>query len=524
MKGGIVYLVGAGPGDPSLITLRGLECLKQANVVVYDRLVNCSLLTYATRAKLIDVGKQPNRHTMQQVEINTLLIREAGAGNIVVRLKGGDPFVFGRGGEEAIALAEAGLPFEIVPGVTSAIAAPAYAGIPVTHRKMACSVAFATGHRADFIEDPACDWRRLASSTDTLVFLMGVYNLPHIVEQLVAHGLSPQTPVALVEQATRTHQKTVVGTLSNIVEQAAEVQPPAAIIIGEVVKLRDTLRWFDLPSRRPLLGLRVLNTQAASEAGELSRRLMALGAEPVELPTTQAVPVIDSGPLDAAIRRLREGLGRAETNDQAFDWIIFANAKSASFFINRLFALGHDVRVLSAVKLAIADRDAAETLLEYGLVADFIPIRNVIQDIASVLGNITSQRIFVLCSAVDPSNSSTTKDLIDTLRAWGIQVETMNTHTIQTTNPDPEALSVLFDGSLKVATFTDPLSLASLAKILHDRSVADVLSPLTVACIDPATSDAAAALGVRVDLVADVHTIEGMIKTLVKWRTVEQSS
>jgi uroporphyrinogen-III synthase len=233
--------------------------------------------------------------------------------------------------------------------------------------------------------------------------------------------------------------------------------------------------------------------------------------------------VIDSGPLDAAIRRLREGLARAEIKDQAFDWIIFANANTASFFINRLFALGHDVRVLSGVKLAIADRDAAEILLEYGLVADFIPIRNAIEDIASELGNTTGQRVLVSCSAMGPSNSSATKDLVDTLRAWGTQVETVSTHTIQPTNPDPEAISVLFDGSVKVATFTDPLGLTSLAKILHDRSVADVLSPLTVACIDPATSDAAAALGVRVDLVADGHTIEGMTKTLVKWRTVEQS-
>jgi uroporphyrinogen III methyltransferase/synthase len=176
MKNGMVYLVGAGPGDPGLITLRGIECLKQADVVVYDRLVNRSLLAYARHAELIDVGKQPNRHVVPQTEINNLLIEKAQAGKIVVRLKGGDPFVFGRGGEEAMALAEVGLPFEIVPGVTSAIAAPAYAGIPVTYRGVACSVAFATGHRADFVEDPACDWGRLAYGPDTLVFLMGVYD------------------------------------------------------------------------------------------------------------------------------------------------------------------------------------------------------------------------------------------------------------------------------------------------------------------------------------------------------------
>jgi uroporphyrin-III C-methyltransferase len=242
---GIVYLVGAGPGDPGLITLRGVECLKRADIVVYDRLVNPSLLAYAGQAELIDVGKQPDCHPLPQDEINALLIEKARAGKIVVRLKGGDPFVFGRGGEEAIALAEAGLPFEIVPGVTSAIAAPAYAGIPITHRGVACSVAFVAGQRADSAEDPACDWHRLAGGPDTLVFLMGVNNLPRIVERLVANGRSPGTPVALVEWGTLSSQRTVVGTLADIVERAADVRPPAVIVVGEVVRLRELLRWFD---------------------------------------------------------------------------------------------------------------------------------------------------------------------------------------------------------------------------------------------------------------------------------------
>ncbi len=520
MKSGIVYLVGAGPGDPGLITLRGLECLKQANVVIYDRLVNHSLLAYARRAELIDVGKQPNRHTMPQTEINALLIKKARAGNIVVRLKGGDPFVFGRGGEEAVALAKAGLPFEIVPGVTSAIAAPAYAGIPVTHRKMACSVAFATGHRADFIEDPTCDWRRLANSTDTLVFLMGVHNLSRIVEQLTTHGRSSDTPVALVEQATLTNQKTVVGTLANIVELAAEVRPPAAIIIGEVVRLRETLRWFDLPDRRPLLGLRILNTQPSSEAGELSWRLLALGAEPLELPTTQVAPVTDSSLLDAAINELcPKELSDTERNNQAYDWIILTSPNSASFFINRLFALGHDVRALAGVKLAVVDRNTAETLLEYGLVADFLPIGDTVRDIAAALGDRPHQRILVLCSDMLLADPRATTDLMDALCARGALIKKVAAYTIQPADPDPAALAALLDGSVNVAIFTSPPSLTSLTKTLDNRPVADVLSPLTVACIDPTTADAACALGVRVDLVAEEHTTEGLIDILVKWRT-----
>lgn len=517
MKDGIVYLVGAGPGDPGLITVRGLECLKEADVVVYDRLVNLSLLSYARRAELIDVGKQPNHHAVPQEEINAILIEKARTGKMVVRLKGGDPFVFGRGGEEAIALARAGLPFEIVPGVTSAIAAPAYAGIPVTHRKLACSVAFVTGHRADFVEDPTCAWKRLACSCDTLVFLMGVHNLPNIVEQLIANGRPADTPVALVEQATCTAQKTVVGTLANIVEQAAQIRPPAAIIVGEVVQLRETLRWFDLSRRRPLLGLRVLNTQAASEAEELSQRLRILGAEPIELPTTQAAPVSDSSALDAAINRLKQ----ATESVQAYAWIIFTSTHSVSFFVNRLFALGHDVRILASVRLAAMDRSIAETLLGYGLVADRISISDPAHDIVSALGHPSGRQTLLLCPDSVLPDRPASKELAGLLRARGARVESIATYTIQPAPANPAALSALLDGMVNVATFTAPNSLAPLTTLLNDRPMADVLSPLKVICIDQVTCEAASALGIRVDMVADKPTVEGLIETLVRWRTAD---
>jgi uroporphyrinogen III methyltransferase/synthase len=509
MKDGMVYLVGAGPGDPGLITLRGIECLKRADVVVYDRLVNRSLLAYARHAELIDVGKQPHRHVVPQAEINSLLIEKAQAGKIVVRLKGGDPFVFGRGGEEAMALAEVGLAFEVIPGVTSAIAAPAYAGIPVTHRGAACSVAFATGHRADFVQDPACDWARLACGPDTLVFLMGVHNLPYIVEQLIANGRPPETPVALVERATRTNQKTVTGTLADIVERAAEIRPPATIIIGEVVKLREALRWFDLPDRRPLLGLRVLNTRPLPQAGELSWRLMALGAEPVELPTTQVVPVSDSAPLDAVINRLAYTAG----NGPAYDWIIFSSVNGVSFFISRIFALGYDVRTLAQVKLAAVGRTTAEALLEYGLVADFISTRYTSYNVAAEIGDVADQRV-LLPQSDDPSAA-----LAEALRDRGALVEEVAAYAIRPAEADPVALSALLDGGLEVTTFTSSSSLTSLAKMVNSRPLADVLSPLTVACIGPTTAAAAHDLGVRVDIVAEEPTIEGLVDMLVKWRT-----
>jgi uroporphyrinogen III methyltransferase/synthase len=530
MKDGMVYLVGAGPGDPGLITLRGIECLKRAEVVVYDRLVNRSLLAYARHAELIDVGKQPHRHVVPQAEINSLLIEKAQAGKIVVRLKGGDPFVFGRGGEEAMALAEVGLAFEVIPGVTSAIAAPAYAGIPVTHRGAACSVAFATGHRADFVKDPACDWARLACGPDTLVFLMGVHNLPYIVEQLIAHGRPPDTPVALVERATRTNQKTVTGTLADIVERAAEIRPPAIIIIGEVVKLRESLRWFDLPDRRPLLGLRVLNTRPLPQAGELSWRLMALGAEPVELPTTQVLPVSDSTRLDAVIDRL----AYTEGNGPAYDWIIFSSANGVSFFISRIFALGHDVRALAQMKLAAVGRATAEALLEYGLVADFISTGYTSWNIAAEIGDVTDQRVLIpqsddpsaaLAGALSrhrlgsPGAGAGTISLAEALRDRGALVEGVAAYAIRPAEADPVALSALLDGGLEVTTFTSSSSLTSLAKMVNNRPLADVLSPLTVACIGPTTADAAHDLGVRVDIVAEEPTIEGLVDTLVKWRT-----
>jgi uroporphyrinogen III methyltransferase/synthase len=242
---GIVYLVGAGPGDPGLLTLRGAECLHRAEVVVYDRLINKALLGYAPQAELIDVGKKPRHHTLPQDEINALLIEKALAGKIVVRLKGGDPFVFGRGGEEGLALYEAGVPFEVVPGVTSAVAVPAYAGIPITHRDVACSALLITGHRTDCTLNPEADWARAALGADTLVFLMGVKNLPCIVEQLIAAGRPPETPVAMIRQGTHSEQVTVTGTLADIVERAAGIRPPAIIVIGEVVRLRERLNWFE---------------------------------------------------------------------------------------------------------------------------------------------------------------------------------------------------------------------------------------------------------------------------------------
>lgn len=242
---GTVYLVGAGPGDPGLLTLRGAECLRQADVVIHDRLVNEELLQHCPQAICIDVGKMPDHHPVPQEKINSLLVWHASQGKNVVRLKGGDPFVFGRGGEEALALVEAGIRFEIVPGISSAVAVPAYAGIPITHRGLACSAIFITGHRADCAELPENDWQRAARGADTLVFLMGVKNLERIVEQLLLAGRLPETPVALIEQGTCPAQRVVIATLAEITNKGAGIRPPAIIVVGEVVRLSERLHWFD---------------------------------------------------------------------------------------------------------------------------------------------------------------------------------------------------------------------------------------------------------------------------------------
>jgi uroporphyrinogen III methyltransferase/synthase len=505
---GFVYLVGAGPGDPGLITVRGIERLKQADVVVYDRLANHSLLAHARNARLIDVGKRPNHHKVSQDEITALLVELAQAGNVVVRLKGGDPFVFGRGGEEALALAQAGIPFEIVPGITSVIAAPAYAGIPVTHRNVACSVTFATGHRADYVKDSDCDWGQLASSADTLIFLMGVHNLPTIVSQLVSRGRSPDTPIALVERASRTSQKTVTGTLANIVERAAAIRPPAAIIIGEVVKLRESLGWFDRPDRHPLLGLRVLNTRPLDQAGSLSRRLMDLGAEAVELPTTQIVPADDSGPLDEAIRRLAPSHGARPY----WDWVLFTSTNSVTYFMDRVLALGFDSRALAGVNLFVAGQATVSTLQQYGLKPDFIPTRYTGRDMAEEIGEIGWQRMLM------PAAAGAAPDVVrQALAGKGALIETVTAYAVKPVAPDPVTMAVLLDGGVDVVTFVSPSAVSGLAHMLQEQHLPEAVSNVRAVCMGPATAQTARDAGMQVDEVADDHTINGLLNALQRW-------
>ncbi|MBW1992326.1 MAG: uroporphyrinogen-III C-methyltransferase, partial [Deltaproteobacteria bacterium] len=341
MEKGKVYLVGAGPGDPGLITVKGLQLLHRAEVIIYDQLASPDLLTAARpEAQLIYVGKKAGAHALPQEDINRLLIDKAREGKTVVRLKGGDPFVFGRGGEEAEALAAAGIPFEVVPGVTAAVAVPACAGIPVTHRGLASLVTLVTGHEDPAKPESAIPWDILARTQGTLVFLMGVKNLAENCRRLLEGGRAPHTPAAVIQSGTLPDQRTVTGTLADIAAKAreADLRPPAVLVVGEVVALRERLNWWET---RPLWGRVAVVTRTREQASALVELLAEAGARCLEVPTLEILPPEDFSPLDAALERLPE-----------YDWIIFTSANGVKAFMARLFDRKLDVRALGQAKLA----------------------------------------------------------------------------------------------------------------------------------------------------------------------------
>ncbi len=497
VSGGRVYLVGAGPGDPGLITARGLEVLRRAQVVVYDRLVNERLLAEAPGgAELVYAGKGPEGHVMEQDEINRLLVRRGAEGRLVVRLKGGDPFVFGRGGEEALALAAAGVPFEVVPGVTSAIAVPAYAGIPVTHRDMASSFAVITGR-----EDPAKEWSRirwdrLAGGVGTIVVLMGVESLDETVARLVEHGLPWSTPVAVIEGGTEPRQRTVAGVLDDIVQRAREarLRPPAVTVVGEVVRLRERLRWFD---NRPLFGRRVLVTRSRAQASALSRRLEELGAEAIEVPAIEVRPPEDWLPLDRAIARLPE-----------FAWIVFTSVNAVDSFFGRLDAAGRDARALAGVRVAAIGPATAEALRARGLRADYAPQRFTTEALAQGLAVTPGARVLLPRADIAP------EELVRDLTARGAAVEQVVAYRTVTPEGSRElAREALAGGRVDMVTFTSSSTVQNLVSLLGKEARA-LLSGVPVASIGPATTRTAERLGLRVAVTAREHTIPGLAEAV----------
>jgi uroporphyrinogen III methyltransferase/synthase len=504
---GVVSLVGAGPGDPQLITVGAVARLAEADVVVYDRLANPALLRHAREgAELIYAGKTPERHTMSQDEINALLIAKAREGRRVVRLKGGDPFVFGRGGEEADALAAAGVPFEIIPGVTSAIAAPAYAGIPVTHRGIASSFAVITGHgeaqqTTDSRQQTAnVDWPRIANAADTLIFLMGLGALEEIAAQLVEHGRDASTPVAVVEWGTLPRQRTVAGTLATIAAdvRAAGLQPPAVTVVGEVAHLRDRLRWFDA---RPLSGKRVLVTRTREQASELSRLLAEQGAETVELPTIEIVETTDASAVAEAIDQLRTSL---------FQWTVFTSPNAISIFMRHLRERGHDVRAFGRASIAAIGPGTAAGLAKAGLIADLVPAEYVAEGLLDAFAGLTMRGQRVLLPRAEDARDT----LIDGLTKMGAAVDELLLYRAAVPrDPDIEGLRRLRAGEIDIVTFASSSAVRNLVDML-DGDVAP-LRRMSIAAIGPVTAQAISDAGLDLAVEAKEYTIPGLVSAIV---------
>ncbi len=500
---GMVYLVGAGPGDYRLISMKAVDCLKMADVVVYDRLADDRILRWAPEdAEYIYVGKASSNHTMKQEDINQLLVDKAKEGKCVVRLKGGDPFVFGRGGEEGLLLRENNLPFEIVPGITSAISVPAYAGIPVTHRAVATSFAVVTGH-----EDPTkgksnMRWEHLATGVDTLVFLMGVANLPHITSKLIENGRSADTPAAVIRWGTKPEQRTLITTVGKAAEDVAKngIKPPAIFIVGEVVKLRDSLQWFDNLSQRPLFGKRILVTRARSQASKLTAKLENLGAEVIEAP---AIEIAD--PSD-----LYEALDKAIDHVQDYHWMIFTSANGVEYFFNRLYQAGKDVRALGYAKIAAIGSATAEKLKQYGIVADVIPQEYRAEGVIEAMKGKLPPHAKILL----PRAEEAREILPEKLREMGAEVEVAPAYRTVCGDVDSEALvSELINGEIDVVTFTSSSTVKNLVNIIGS---VDFLKDVKTACIGPVTADTAKSLGIEPDIIAKEYTIDGLVEAICK--------
>lgn len=502
---GKVYLVGAGPGDPGLLTIKAKECIEQADVVVYDYLANKGFLAYADKnTELIYVGKQGGCHTMSQGEINGLIVEKAGKGLSVVRLKGGDPFIFGRGGEEAQELREAGVSFEVVPGVTSAIAVPAYSGIPLTHRDYTATVAFITGHEDPTKEKSNIEWERLALSAGTLVFLMGVGNLKKIAENLVKHGRSPETPVAVIQKGTMSSQKTTVGTLSNIYKRACadNVKPPAIIVVGDVVSLKEELNWFE---NKPLFGKRIVVTRARAQASDFIAGLSHLGAECIEFPSIEIVPPASWKALDDAIENLKD-----------YQWILFTSVNGVSFFFERLAESGYDSRDLCGIKVGAIGPKTAEALKLKGIKPDLVPDEYRAEAVVEAFKVLEADGLKILL----PRAAEAREILPVELGKMGAHVNVVEAY--RTVKPDTDkewVREMLGNGDIHMVTFTSSSTVTNFVKMFENEpdKLKEWMSSVAVACIGPVTAATAEENGLAVNVFPGDYTIEALTDSMVRY-------
>lgn len=498
---GTVFLVGAGPGDPGLLTLRGAELLGRADVVVYDALVNPDLLRLAPKsAELINAGKRANQHALPQDQINALLIAKAREGKCVVRLKGGDPYIFGRGGEEAQALAAARIPFEVVPGVSSFVAGPNYAGIPITHRDYSSCFTVFTGHEDPDKPDSGLDYDVLARSPGTKVILMGAERIGEIAEALLSRGMPGDTPVCMVRWATTGRQQTLEATLGTIAAEAAARQfgAPAVVVIGQVVKLRRHLNWFE---HRPLFGQRIVVTRARDQASQLTQPLAELGADVLEIPTIRIEPPDDCQPMLEAI----EGLGE-------YDWIIFTSPNGVTAFFDCLMKAFQDVRALGFIRLAAVGPATAAKLRELHLRVDAMPDEFLTSKVARALAaqeSLENRRILLARAQV------ANPELCKALEDLGAIVDDIAFYkTVPETEDFNGAAARLLESGADWITFTSSSTVQNFHARFNLPALVQRFPGIKLASIGPETTRAIAALGLTATVEAKEHTIPGLIRAL----------
>ena len=515
---GKVYLVGAGPGDIGLLTVKGLRCLRKAEVVIYDFHLNAQILNYINhKAEFIYAGKRGGHHTMNQDEINAILIKKAKEGNIICRLKGGDPFVFGRGGEEAEILSREGIEFEVVPGVSSAIAAPAYAGIPLTHRLFSSSFAVIPGYEDIAKEKSAIKWSKLATGVGTLVFLMAVKNVALITQKLIDNGLSPDTPVAIVRWGTRPDQKTIVGTLENIagILKENEIKPPAVMVVGEVVKLRESLNWYE---KKPMFGHRILVTREHLEGFE---PLEELGAEILAFPTIEIVPPKNYIELDNAIDSI-----------ETYHWLIFTSRNGVKYFFGRFFEKDRDIRDLKGIKICTIGNRTAKEVKKYGLKVDLIPEKFHAEGlIDAIINMIKKKKTSKTKSASGRQKSKSLKGvrfllpraevareiLPEKIRELGGEIDVPVVYrTIKPESHGKRLRRFLREGKITIATFTSASTFYNFKDIIGE-DVEKLLKGVAIAVIGPVTAKAIKKTGLRVDIMPRESTIDEMVSEIMKW-------
>ncbi len=495
---GIVYLVGAGPGDPGLATVRAVELISTADVILYDRLVPTRLLDGAREgAELVYVGKEPGKPTLPQEEINRLLVENGSAGRRVVRLKGGDPFVFGRGGEEAEALAEAGVSFEVVPGVTAGVAAPAYAGIPVTHRDEASAVAFVTAHEDPGKPESAIDWAALAAFPGTLVFYMGVRALPDVAAALQRNGRSGDEPAAVIERGTQPAQRSVTGTLAQIADLAAEaaIKPPAVTVVGPATALHERLAWV---GRAPLHGKRVAVTRARAQASGLAARLEDLGAEVAEVPAIRIVPRIDRDEVREAVDTLAAG---------GYDLLALTSPNGAELLMRAIFDAGLDSRALAGVSVAAIGPGTAGALRDHGIVADLVPARSIAESLAEELiaRRVEGKRVLI-------ARAAEARDVLPReLEQAGASVTVAALYETVREQLDERRLDLL--AAAEYVTFTSSSTVRFLLEAIGgpDRFPRSA----RVVSIGPVTSETLREHGLEVHVEAQRHDIDGLVDALL---------